>query len=204
MQLPLEAAEKADSQHLAYGYYLDGQSESDPRRSSYESRQTYYRMVTSALEAFDEMVEQIHASGRDVAGTMEERTREEAYDYALQSNDELFLVTLYDWYLENGKSDELFEVSIACIRPVSNRANESASVLVGQSSPGRELFETSRRQSWRSSYALEVLRSQKQALYGRRGSSRFGLESRVSPTLVCIRDSVLTALAIELSVSTFR
>jgi hypothetical protein len=183
VQLPLEAAEKADSQHLAYGYYLDGQSESDPRRSSYESRQTYYRMVTSALEAFDEMVEQIHASGRDVAGTMEERTREEAYDYALQSND---------------------EVSIACIRPVSNRANESASVLVGQSSPGRELFETSRRQSWRSSYALEVLRSQKQALYGRRGSSRFGLESRVSFTLVCIRDSVLTALAIELSVSTFR
>ena len=69
-------------------------------------------MVTSALEAFDEMIEQIHSSGRDVAGTSEERTREEAYEYALHSNDELFLVTLYDWYLENGKSDELFEVSI--------------------------------------------------------------------------------------------
>ncbi|KAJ9120621.1 hypothetical protein QFC22_002550 [Naganishia vaughanmartiniae] len=110
VQLPLEAAEKADSQHLAYGYYLDGQSESDPRRLSYESRQTYYRMVTSALEAFDEMIEQIHSSGRDVAGTVEERTREEAYDYALHSNDELFLVTLYDWYLEKGKSDELFEL----------------------------------------------------------------------------------------------
>jgi hypothetical protein len=111
VQLPLEAAEKSDPQHLAYGYYLDGQSESDPRRSAYESRRTYYRMVTSALEAFDDLVEQVHSSGRDVNGTMEERTRTEAYDYALNANDELFLMTLYDWFLETGKSDQLLEVS---------------------------------------------------------------------------------------------
>lgn len=68
-------------------------------------------MITSALEAFDDLVEQVHSSGRDVQGTMEERTRTEAYDYALNANDELFLMTLYDWYLETGKSDQLLEVS---------------------------------------------------------------------------------------------
>jgi nuclear pore complex protein Nup155 len=69
-------------------------------------------MITSALEAFDDLVEQVHSSGRDVHGTMEERTRAEAYDYALSANDELFLMTLYDWYLETGKSDQLLEVSV--------------------------------------------------------------------------------------------
>lgn len=69
-------------------------------------------MVTNALEAFDDLVEQVHSSGRDVNGTMEERTRTEAYDYALNANDELFLMTLYDWYLETGKSDQLLEVSV--------------------------------------------------------------------------------------------
>lgn len=112
VQLPLEAAEKSDPQHLAYGYYLDGQSDSDPRRSSYDLRRTYYRMITSSLEAFDELVEQLHSNGRDVTGTMEERTRNEAYEYALNSNDELFLMTLYDWYLETGKSDQLLEVGV--------------------------------------------------------------------------------------------
>jgi hypothetical protein len=75
VQLPLEAAERSDPQHLAYGYYLDGQSENDPRRSAYESRRTYYKMITAALDGFDELVEQLHSSGRDVNGTPEERTR---------------------------------------------------------------------------------------------------------------------------------
>lgn len=110
VQLPLEAAERSDSQHLAYGYYLDGQSENDPRRSAYESRRTYYKMITAALDGFDELVEQLHSDGRDVNGTPEERTRNEAYEYALNSTDELFLMNLYDWYLETGKSDRLLEV----------------------------------------------------------------------------------------------
>jgi len=40
------------------------------------------------------------------------RTRDVAYDYALNTGDDLFLMTLYQWMVQKGKSDQLLEVRI--------------------------------------------------------------------------------------------
>lgn len=98
-------------------------------------------MITAALDGFDELVEQLHSTGRDVHGTPEERTRNEAYEYALDSTDELFLMNLYDWYLETGKSDRLLEV-----RPKPSHWTWLILPSAGQQSTGRELPPTSRHQ----------------------------------------------------------
>ena len=39
------------------------------------------------------------------------RSRDLAYDYALNTGDDLFLMTLYQWMVQKGKSDQLLEVS---------------------------------------------------------------------------------------------
>jgi len=45
------------------------------------------------------------------------RTRDVAYDYALNTGDDLFLMTLYQWMVQKGKSDQLLEVRIKSSSP---------------------------------------------------------------------------------------
>jgi hypothetical protein len=48
-----------------------------------------------------------------LTATEASRIRDLAYDYALNTGDDLFLMTLYQWMVQKGKSDQLLEVSKA-------------------------------------------------------------------------------------------
>jgi hypothetical protein len=48
-------------------------------------------------------------------GSEASSTRDLAYDYALNTGDDLFLMTLYQWMVQKGKSDQLLEVSRAAL-----------------------------------------------------------------------------------------
>lgn len=103
IQLPIEKAERTDPNHLAFTYYLDGKKQGDPRESAYVERLKYYLLALSTVEKFD--------TDAATAPTAEAiQLRDTAYDYALNTGDDLFLMTLYQWMVQKGKSDTLLEL----------------------------------------------------------------------------------------------
>lgn len=51
--MPIEKAERADPDHLAFTYYLDGRKDDDGRKGNYEQRLKFYLLALSAVEKFD-------------------------------------------------------------------------------------------------------------------------------------------------------
>ncbi|KAI5811602.1 Non-repetitive/WGA-negative nucleoporin C-terminal-domain-containing protein [Peziza echinospora] len=106
VQLALVAAKEMDRGNQAMGYLNDGSLEHDPRATAYKKRQECYRLVFEALEEVDAF-----SSGSpdalDGMMTDEANIREDTWDVAKQSDDEVFLHAFYDWLFKRGQANLL-------------------------------------------------------------------------------------------------
>lgn len=80
----------------------------DPRKAVYLHRKQCYDLVFNVIIAVDTLAE---ADPGFVDGQMTQiaKRQNEAYTVISDSNDEVFLTSLYDWYLEQGWSDRLLQ-----------------------------------------------------------------------------------------------
>jgi nuclear pore complex protein Nup155 len=109
ISLVLEVAQASDPANRASGWVKDGKPADDPRQALFERRKECYNIVHDIVTAVDAS----RASQR-TSGSRDQRMRE-AYGVIDDSNDELFLSNLYDWYLSKGWSDRLLELTSAYV-----------------------------------------------------------------------------------------
>lgn len=81
----------------------------DPRQSSFDLRNQCYDLIYKVVLAIDEPSFQSQASA-DGSHSIVAKRRNEAYEVISNSKDEVFLTSLYDWYLARGLSDRLLEI----------------------------------------------------------------------------------------------
>ena len=81
----------------------------DPRKSSFDLRNHCYDLIYKVILAIDEPSLQAQASA-DGQHNIVARRRNEAYEVISNSKDEVFLTSLYDWYLARGLSERLLEI----------------------------------------------------------------------------------------------
>ncbi|KAJ6010403.1 hypothetical protein N7451_001815 [Penicillium sp. IBT 35674x] len=108
IQLALNVAARCDTANLAISWIMDGRPEQDPRKTVYLHRKQCYDLVFNVILAVDTLAE---ADPGFVDGQMTQiaKRQNEAYTVISDSNDEVFLTSLYDWYLEQGWSDRLLQ-----------------------------------------------------------------------------------------------
>ncbi|OJD18800.1 hypothetical protein AJ78_01207 [Emergomyces pasteurianus Ep9510] len=109
IQLSLSVAAHSDKANRALSWIMDGRPSEDPRQASYEVRQQCYDLIYRIILAVDELSAQ-DLGFVDGQYTAVGRRKNEAYDVISNSDDEVFLTSLYDWYLERGWSERLLEV----------------------------------------------------------------------------------------------
>ena len=123
----MTVAARSDKANLALSWIMDGRSEQvwmpfppaylakhrltnpqDPRKDSYLFRKHCYDLIFKVIVAVDTL------AGPDpgyIDGQMTQiaKRQNEAYNVISGSTDEVFLTSLYDWYLEQGWSDRLLQ-----------------------------------------------------------------------------------------------
>ncbi|WEW59573.1 hypothetical protein PRK78_005047 [Emydomyces testavorans] len=109
IQLCLSVAAGSDKANRALSWLMDGRPAQDPRQANYETRKKCYELIYNVTMAVDDLAskEPELVNGQYTAVT---RRKNEAYDVITSSQDEVFLTSLYDWYLERGWSDRLLQI----------------------------------------------------------------------------------------------
>lgn len=124
VQLCLGVAQESDRGNQGAAWFRDGMPVGDPREKSYESRQKCYTFIHNIVTALDASTA---TSPELVDGqlTVAARRRREAYDVIDSSQDELFQVNLFDWYVHQGWSDRLLEIhSPAVVSYLEHKSKE--------------------------------------------------------------------------------
>ncbi|OXV07639.1 hypothetical protein Egran_04597 [Elaphomyces granulatus] len=106
IQLCLSVAASSDKANLALSWLMDGRPSEDPRRAYYDFRKQCYELIFKVIVAVDKLA----ASDPGVIDgqtTLICKRQNEAYEVISGSKDEVFLTSLYDWYLEQGWNDRL-------------------------------------------------------------------------------------------------
>ncbi|KAF4990472.1 hypothetical protein F66182_16609, partial [Fusarium sp. NRRL 66182] len=85
---------------------MDGRQEEDSRKGHYAFRKQCYDLIFKIVVAVDKSAA-TDPGVIDGQYTPLAKRRNEAYSVISDSNDEVFLTSLYDWYLEQGWSDRL-------------------------------------------------------------------------------------------------
>ncbi|KAJ5641781.1 hypothetical protein N7490_005781 [Penicillium lividum] len=125
IQLALTVASRCDKANLALSWIMDGRPEQvqmplryhtthqltsiqDPRKTVYLFRKQCYDLVFNVIIAVDTLAA---TDPGFVDGQMTQiaKRQNEAYTIISDSNDEVFLTSLYDWYLEQGWNDRLLQ-----------------------------------------------------------------------------------------------
>jgi len=103
-------AQESDRANQALAWLRDNCPEDSPRKAAFESRKRCYDLVFSIIQSVDRASEQ---SPELVDGqyTITAKRKAEAYDVINGSDDEVFQNTLFDWYMQSGWSDRLFEIT---------------------------------------------------------------------------------------------
>ncbi|XP_071953322.1 nuclear pore complex protein Nup155-like [Antedon mediterranea] len=136
IDLCLAAATKRDPQNLALHYYKNGQpAELKKGMDAFVKRLECYKCITdifeSLLNASQALAESPLPSRPGPAPTVDTKklTRDEAAFYfedmlqrALKSDDELFHVALYDWFVARGLTDRLLQINSSFVEPYIKRA----------------------------------------------------------------------------------
>ncbi|KAI1946329.1 hypothetical protein LOZ12_002658 [Ophidiomyces ophidiicola] len=110
IQLCLSVAADSDKANRALSWLMDGRPAQDPRQASFEIRQQCYDLIYIVIAAVDDLTSQ-EPEVVDGQYTAITRRKNEAYDVITNSQDEVFLTSLYDWYLERGWSDRLLHLN---------------------------------------------------------------------------------------------
>ncbi|KAA8646885.1 hypothetical protein EYZ11_005975 [Aspergillus tanneri] len=109
IQLSLHAAARSDKANMALSWIVDGRPEEDSRKDYFYFRKQCYDLVFKVVIAVDSLV--AHDPGViDGQLTLIAKRKSEAYGVITDSTDEVFLTSLYDWYLEQGWSDRLLQI----------------------------------------------------------------------------------------------
>ncbi|KAI9368699.1 Non-repetitive/WGA-negative nucleoporin C-terminal-domain-containing protein [Aspergillus egyptiacus] len=106
IQLALNVAGRSDKANMALSWMMDGQPQPDPRKEYYLFRKQCYDLISKVIVAVDNLAAQ-DPGVVDGQLTMVAKRKNEAYGIISDSTDEVFLTSLYDWYLEQGWSDRL-------------------------------------------------------------------------------------------------
>ncbi|KAL2815829.1 Non-repetitive/WGA-negative nucleoporin C-terminal-domain-containing protein [Aspergillus cavernicola] len=106
IQLALNVAGRSDKANMALSWMMDGQPQPDPRKEYYLFRKQCYDLIFKVIVAVDNLAAQ-DPGVVDGQLTIVAKRKNEAYGIISDSTDEVFLTSLYDWYLEQGWSDRL-------------------------------------------------------------------------------------------------
>lgn len=102
MELPLKCAQIFDPDNIG----LECWSVGAPPNELCLRRLHCYELVLDSLSVFEEKSTKASALPLDDLETVRSR----AYELALQSEDEMFHSTMYDWLIERQLADDLLEV----------------------------------------------------------------------------------------------
>ena len=81
----------------------------DPRAEIFEKRKRCYNMIHYVIQCLDESSNQV-PDMVDGQYTPLAKRRSEAFDVIDNSEDEVFQTDLYDWYLQEGRTDRLMSI----------------------------------------------------------------------------------------------
>ena len=132
IQLSLTVAARSDRANLAFSWIVDGRPENvrhlsssspfsglcrfadlffqDNRKEYFYFRKQCYDLISKVILAVDDLA----ATDPEIVDghlTTIAKRKNEAYAVTSDSTDEVFLTSLYDWYLEQGWSDRLLQAS---------------------------------------------------------------------------------------------
>ncbi|KAL1623022.1 hypothetical protein SLS56_008433 [Neofusicoccum ribis] len=110
IRLALRVAQQGDRGNKALGYIKDGLQIQDPRKKEFEQRKNCYNLIHNIILAVDAAA-RTEPEMIDGQLTPTARRKMEAYEEINTAVDEVFQNDLYDWYLEQGWSDRLLEIT---------------------------------------------------------------------------------------------
>lgn len=109
IQLCLVKAQESDRGNRALTWIQEGRPQDDKRMESFESRRKCYDLIHQVILS----IEQSRMQSPDIVDghlTLAGKRRDEAADEIDNSDDEVFQTDLYDWYLQNNRSEQLLQV----------------------------------------------------------------------------------------------
>ncbi|KAB8271610.1 Non-repetitive/WGA-negative nucleoporin C-terminal-domain-containing protein [Aspergillus minisclerotigenes] len=114
IQLALNVAARSDKANMALSWIVDGRPENDSRSDYFYFRKQCYDLIFKVIIAVDNLA--AHDPGVvDGQLTVVAKRKNEAYGVISDSIDEVFLTSLYDWYLEQGWSERLLHANSAFV-----------------------------------------------------------------------------------------
>ncbi|OGM50874.1 non-repetitive nucleoporin [Aspergillus bombycis] len=114
IQLALNVAARSDKANMALSWIVDGRPENDSRNDYFYFRKQCYDLIFKVIIAVDTLA--AHDPGVvDGQLTVIAKRKNEAYGVISDSIDEVFLTSLYDWYLEQGWSERLLHANSAFV-----------------------------------------------------------------------------------------
>ncbi|KAF2805502.1 nucleoporin-domain-containing protein [Mytilinidion resinicola] len=132
IRLALKVAQESDRGNRALAWIREGRLSPDARQAVYESRTRSYDLIHQVIQAVDQASNDQPAVIDGVVSAAARR-RNEAYDQINSSEDEVFQTNLYDWYLQQGWSDRLLEISsphvVTYLKEKSREAPEYGDLL---------------------------------------------------------------------------
>ncbi|KAL4957209.1 Non-repetitive/WGA-negative nucleoporin C-terminal-domain-containing protein [Aspergillus filifer] len=114
IQLALNVAGRSDKANMALSWMMEGQPLPDPRREHYLFRKQCYDLIFKVILAVDNLAAQDPGVVDGQLTTVAKR-KNEAYGIISDSSDQVFLTSLYDWYLEQGWNDRLLRSDSAFV-----------------------------------------------------------------------------------------
>ncbi|KAF7588757.1 hypothetical protein BBP40_005253 [Aspergillus hancockii] len=114
IQLALNVAARSDKANMALSWIVDGRPENDPRSDYFYFRKQCYDLIFKVIIAVDNLAAN-DPGVIDGQLTVIAKRKNEAYGVISDSIDEVFLTSLYDWYLEQGWSDRLLQTNSAFV-----------------------------------------------------------------------------------------
>ncbi|PKY04421.1 non-repetitive nucleoporin [Aspergillus campestris IBT 28561] len=114
IQLALNVAARSDKANMALSWIVDGRPAEDTRRDYFYFRKQCYDLIFRVIIAVDNLAAN-DPGVIDGQLTIVAKRKNEAYGVISDSTDEVFLTSLYDWYLQQGWSDRLLQTDTAFV-----------------------------------------------------------------------------------------
>lgn len=114
IQLALNVAARSDKANMALSWIVDGRPENDSRSDYFYFRKQCYDLIFKVIIAVDNLAAN-DPGVIDGQLTVIAKRKNEAYGVISDSIDEVFLTSLYDWYLEQGWSERLLQTNSAFV-----------------------------------------------------------------------------------------
>lgn len=115
IELCLEVAAQKDKARQALGWLRDGMSEDDDRKPAFDKRKRCYDLAFATIKALDEHMNEAPEQ-MDGQTTLAMKRRSEAYRIVNASEDAVFQMCLYDWYVSEDQADRLLEIDSTYVR----------------------------------------------------------------------------------------